>query len=172
MVLGGSALQSPLIMPMLQLSDVPAVHAGKQTAYLLHNSEYFFPPLNMLCTLSNLALAITSYMYKDSSRACAEKLPYVSAAFGMSAATTAYAVLIMVPMNKRMTVLAKNLEANSSDDKSEKELRYLQQRWTKFNLGMDKTDLDSGSALTRFCRPRQYHDWQCDRRYVRPASRR
>ncbi|KAI7639601.1 hypothetical protein KC322_g20867, partial [Hortaea werneckii] len=45
---GGSALQSPLIMPMLQMPEVPAVHAGKMTAYLLHNSEHFFPPLNML----------------------------------------------------------------------------------------------------------------------------
>lgn len=120
---------------MLQLPDVPTVYAGKQTAYLLHNSEKFFPPLNMLCTLSNLALTVTSYMYKDSSRACAEKLPYVGAAFGLSAATTAYALLIMVPMNKRMTVLSKNLEANQSDDKSEKELRYLQQRWQTLNLG-------------------------------------
>ncbi|KAK4544563.1 hypothetical protein LTR36_004135 [Oleoguttula mirabilis] len=142
---GGSALQSPLIMPMLQLPDVPSVYAGKQTAYLLHNSEKFFPPLNMLCTLSNLALTVTSFMYRDSSRACAEKLPYVGAAFGLSAATTAYALLIMVPMNRRMAVLAGNLEANHSDDKSEKELRHLQQRWTKLNLG--RASIMIGSAI-------------------------
>ena len=122
-------------MPMLQLPEVPSVHAGRQTAYLLHNSEKFFPPLNMLCTLSNLALTVTSYLYKDSSRACAAKLPYVGTAFGMSAATTLYALFIMVPMNRRMAVLAKNLEANESDDKSEKELRHLQQKWMKLNLG-------------------------------------
>ncbi|KAK3063826.1 hypothetical protein LTR53_018748, partial [Teratosphaeriaceae sp. CCFEE 6253] len=112
---GGSALQSPLIMPMLQLEGVPAVHAGKQTAYLLHNSEKFFPPLNGACTLSNLALTLTAFLHRDSSRVAAEKLPYLATAFGMSIATTAYALLIMVPMNKRMAVLAKNLEQNEGD---------------------------------------------------------
>jgi hypothetical protein len=121
---------------MLQIEGVPAVHAGKQTAYLLHNSEKFFPPLNGLCTISNLALTVSAYLYRNSSKAAAEKLPYVATCFGLSAATTAYALLIMVPMNKRMAVLAKNLEANESDDKSEKELRQLQQRWTKLNYGM------------------------------------
>lgn len=133
---GGSALQSPLVMPMLQLESVPAVHAGKQTAYLLHNSEHFFPPLNLACTVSNLVLAVTCYINQNSSREAAAKMPYVAAAFGLSAATTAYALTIMVPMNRRMAVMAKNLEANTSDEKSEKELRTLQQRWTKLNLGM------------------------------------
>ena len=133
---GGSALQSPLIMPMLQLPSVPAVHAGKMNTYLLHNSEHFFPPLNAACTVSNLVLVITAYLHRDSSRAAAEKLPYLATAFGLSAATTAYALLIMVPMNKRMAVLAGNLETNESDDKSEKELRQTQQRWTTLNLGM------------------------------------
>lgn len=122
-------------MPMLQIESVPAVHAGKQTAYLLHNSEHFFPPLNAACTLSNLIAAITTYLNKDSSRLAAERFPYLAAAFGLSVATTGYALGIMVPMNRRMAVLAKNLEANSSDDKAEKELRFLQQRWTKLNLG-------------------------------------
>ncbi len=34
---GGSVLQSPLIMPMLLMPQVPAKYAGQQTAYLLHN---------------------------------------------------------------------------------------------------------------------------------------
>jgi len=120
---------------MLQLTDVPAVHAGKMTDYLLHNSEKFFPPLNMLCTLSNLGLTVTAYLNRDTSRACAEKLPYLAAAFGLSIATTAYALLIMVPMNRRMAVLAKNLNANQNDDRSEKELRYWQKRWQSRNYG-------------------------------------
>ncbi|KAK0354520.1 hypothetical protein LTR91_005919 [Friedmanniomyces endolithicus] len=142
---GGSALQSPLIMPMLQLPSVPAVHAGKMNTYLLHNSEHFFPPLNAACTVSNLVLVITAYLHRDSSRAAAEKLPYLATAFGLSAATTAYALLIMVPMNKRMAVLAGNLETNESDDKSEKELRQTQQRWTTLNLG--RASLMIGSAV-------------------------
>ncbi|KAK3655207.1 hypothetical protein LTR56_000415 [Elasticomyces elasticus] len=142
---GGSALQTPLIMPMLQLPSVPAVHAGKMNTYLLHNSEHFFPPLNLACTVSNLVLTITAYLNRDSSRMAAEKLPYLGAAFGMSVATTAYALLIMVPMNKRMAVLASNIETNESDDKSEKELRQLQQRWAKLNLG--RASIMIGSAI-------------------------
>jgi hypothetical protein len=122
-------------MPMLQLPTVPAVHAGTQTDYLLHNSERFFPPLNALCTLSNLILAITAYLSRNKSSAAAEKLPYLGAAFGLSAATTAYALGIMVPMNRRIGVLAKNLQTNSGHEKSERELRELQKRWTKFNYG-------------------------------------
>merc|ERR1712014_232403 len=121
---GGSALQSPLIMPMLQMPEVPAVHAGKMTAYPLHNSEHFFPPLNMLCTLSNLGLTVFCFLNRDSSRACADKLPFVGSALGL-----------MVPMNRRMATLADNLNVNSADDKSEKELRHLQKRWQKLNYG-------------------------------------
>ncbi|KAK5156394.1 hypothetical protein LTS14_005282 [Recurvomyces mirabilis] len=123
-------------MPMLQLPSVPAHHAGKMTDYLLHNSEHFFPPLNAVCTLSNLAVTVTAFLYRDSSRVAAEKLPYVATCFGMSIATTAYALLIMVPMNRRMGVMAKNLEVNNSDDKSEKELRQLQKKWTALNYAL------------------------------------
>ncbi|KAI7316188.1 hypothetical protein KC315_g10868 [Hortaea werneckii] len=122
-------------MPMLQMPEVPAVHAGKMTAYLLHNSEHFFPPLNMLCTLSNLGLTVFCYLNRDSSSACADKLPFVGTAFGLSVATTAYALGIMVPMNRRMAALSDNLNVNSADDKSEKELRQLQKRWQKLNYG-------------------------------------
>ena len=132
---GGSALQSPLIMPMLQLTSVPVEHAGTQTAYLLHNSEKFFPPLNAACTLANLVLTVTAYLNKNQSRVAAEKFPYLAACFGLSIATTGYALTIMVPMNRRMAVLADQLNVNSSDEKSAKELRFLQQRWTKLNLG-------------------------------------
>ncbi|KAH9824617.1 hypothetical protein Tdes44962_MAKER04299, partial [Teratosphaeria destructans] len=132
---GGSALQSPLIMPMLQMSQVPTHHAGTQTAYLLHHSEKFFPPLNMLCTLSNLAVTVGAYLNRNKSSLAAERLPYVATAFAGSVATTAYALLIMVPMNRRMTALSKNLEVNNSDEKSEKEFRSLQSRWQKLNLG-------------------------------------
>ncbi|KAK3116127.1 hypothetical protein LTR53_003800 [Teratosphaeriaceae sp. CCFEE 6253] len=51
----------------------------------------------------------------------------------------------MVPMNKRMAVLAKNLEQNEGDDRSEKELRFLQQRWTRLNYG--RASIMLGSAI-------------------------
>ncbi|GAB7359167.1 hypothetical protein MBLNU230_g5234t1 [Neophaeotheca triangularis] len=142
---GGSALQSPLIMPMLLQPSVPAVHSGTYTAYLLSKSEHYFPPLNAACALSNLALTVGCYLNRNSSRAAAEKLPYVGSALAMTLATTAYALGIMVPMNKRMATLASNLQANESDEKSEKELRYLQNRWLKLNYG--RASLMIGSAI-------------------------
>jgi len=121
---------------MLQLPQIPVQHAGTQTAYLLHNSEHFFPPLNALCTLSNLICTVTFYLHKDSSCVAAERLPFLATCFGLSIATTGYALGIMVPMNRRMAVLAGNLEKESADEKSAKELRGLQARWQRLNYGM------------------------------------
>ncbi|KAK6434868.1 hypothetical protein LTR95_008947 [Oleoguttula sp. CCFEE 5521] len=132
---GGSALQSPLIMPMLQLPQIPVQHAGTATAYLLHNSEKFFPPLNGACTLSNLILTITAYVNRDSSVVAAAKLPYALAGFALNMATTAWALGIMVPMNKAMTKHAETLERDSTDEKAAKELRRLQKRWQGLNYG-------------------------------------
>ena len=120
---------------MLQIPQVPSHHAAQQTAYLLNNSEYFFPPLNAICEVSNLVLGVTSYLYRKESRAASEKLPFFGAAFGLGLATTAYALGIMVPMNRRMVQMAENLERNAEDEKSAKELRRLQQRWQKLNYG-------------------------------------
>ena len=132
---GGSVLQSPLIMPMLQLRDVPAHHAGTMTAYLLHNSEKFFPPLNGACTLTNLVLTITAYLHRNESSLAASKLPWLGASLALNLATTAWALGIMVPMNKAMARHASSLQANNADEKSEKELRRLQARWQKLNYG-------------------------------------
>jgi hypothetical protein len=87
------------------------------TAYLLHNSEKFFPPLNGACTVTNLVLTITAYLHRNESSFAASKL-------------------IMVPMNKAMARHATSLQANNADEKSEKELRRLQARWQKLNYGM------------------------------------
>lgn len=121
---------------MLQLPQIPVQHAGTMTAYLLHNSEKFFPPLNGLCTLTSLVLTVTGYLNKDSSREAATKLPYFGTTLVLNLATTAYALGIMVPMNKAMAGHAASLEANSADEKSAKELRRLQKRWQKLNYGM------------------------------------
>jgi hypothetical protein len=123
-------------MPMLQLRDVPAHHAGTMTAYLLHNSEKFFPPLNGACTVTNLILTITAYLNRNQSAAAASKLPWVGASLALNLATTAWALMIMVPMNKAMARHAGALQANNADEKSEKELRRLQARWQKLNYGM------------------------------------
>ena len=133
---GGSVLQSPLIMPMLQLRDVPAHHAGTMTAYLLHNSEKFFPPLNGACTLTNLVLTITAYLHRNESSLAASKLPWLGASLALNLATTAWALGIMVPMNKAMARHAEGLQKNNEDEKSEKELRRLQSRWQTLNYGM------------------------------------
>jgi len=121
---------------MPQLPNIPVQHAGTMTAYLLHNSEHFFPPLNAACTLTSLILTITGYLNKDSSREAATKLPYFGATLALNLATTAYALGIMVPMNKAMAGHAAQLEANSGDEKSAKELRRLQSRWQRLNYGM------------------------------------
>lgn len=120
---------------MLQLSETPVEHAGKQTAYLLHNSEKFFPPLNGACTVANLVMTITAYLNRNESPAAAAKLPWVGASLALNLATTAWAIGIMVPMNKAMARLSGVLSANSADEKSEKEFRRLQSRWRKLNYG-------------------------------------
>lgn len=120
---------------MLQHPKVPAHHSGILTDYLLTNSEFFFPPLNGACTLSNLALTVYAYLNRDASAAASAKLPYLGASLVLNLATTAYALGIMVPMNKAMGKLAGSLQANSADEKSEKELRRLQKRWQRLNYG-------------------------------------
>lgn len=132
---GGSVLQSPLIMPMLQLSSVPAHQAGKMNTYLLSNSEHFFPPLNAACTISNLVLAVTAYLNRERIKVCAEKVPLLATATALGIATTIYALSVMVPMNKRMALLAEKLDLRNNDTKAEMELRRLQRKWAKLNYG-------------------------------------
>ena len=77
-----------------------------------------------------------------------EKLPFVAACFGLNVATTAYALLIMVPMNKRMTALAGELERDAKNRKNETEFRQLQTRWAKLNYGETRFGLpNSGVSL-------------------------
>lgn len=120
---------------MLLHPRVPAHHSSTLTDYLLTHSEYFFPPLNGACTLTNLALTITAYLHRDSNGAAAAKLPYLGASLVLNLATTAYALGVMVPMNKAMGGLARTLERDEGDEKSAKELRRLQKRWLGLNYG-------------------------------------
>lgn len=142
---GGSALQSPLIMPAMQdeVVPVPVHYTAQSTAYLLHNSEHFFPPLNALCSLTNVILAGTAYYNRDRSPLAAAKFPLLAAAAGLNIATTAWSLGIQVPMNKRMAVLAGALknghERGSGKEASHKavenEFRALQKRWIVRNYG-------------------------------------
>ena len=142
---GGSALQSPLVMPTIsdEVVNVPVHYTAQQTAYLLHNSEHFFPPLNALCSLANIICAGTSYYNRDSSPLLAAKFPKLAIAAVLNVATTAWALGIMVPMNKRMAVLAAQLKdgAEKGEQKearhksAEHEFRALQKRWMKLNYG-------------------------------------
>lgn len=63
------------------------------------------------------------------------KLPLVGAAAVLNVATTAWALGIMVPMNKRMAVLARKLEGGREDGAAEGEFVALQDRWRKWNYG-------------------------------------
>ena len=140
-------------MPMLKLPYVPAHYAGHQTAFLLHESEKFFPPLNALCTLGNVVMTGLTYYFSRDSAVAAEKFPRLAIAAGLSVATTAYALLIMVPLNKKQTALAGELEKaeKNGEVKSEAytrnatELRRLQTRWTTLNYG--RASLMIGSAV-------------------------
>lgn len=123
---------------MLQHPRVPAQYAGIQTAYLLYNSEFFFPPLNAACTLSNIVLTAACYLHRTRSAEAAAKLRYVALASLLSAVTTVYALGIMVPMNRRMTDLAGILAEDAQNAKSEREFRGLQRRWIKLNYGKRK----------------------------------
>lgn len=139
---GGSALQSPLIMPTLSLKSVPVQHAAAQIRYLVHESEKFFPPLNMLCTLSNLVVSITSYLNKDTNAAASAKLPYAIAGTVLNIATTVWAITVMVPLNKSMTKDANTLETNSTNESAAKSLRQTQQKWRSLNLGESSGQLE------------------------------
>lgn len=128
---------------MLRLPYVPVHYAAHQGSYLLHNSEHFFPPLNAVCTLGNLVMTIFAYLYSRQSPIAAAKAPRLALATALSVATTAYALLIMVPMNRRQMALAVELEKldMAGDTKAEvyksneMELRRIQVRWTKMNYG-------------------------------------
>ncbi len=97
-------------------------------------SEHFFPPLNAACTLSNLLTTIVAYLNRDSHPVAAAKLPYLCIATAANIATTAYALLIMVPMNKKQAAIAEKLKDRENENE-EKELRRLQSRWSQLNYG-------------------------------------
>nr|POE85434.1 hypothetical protein CFP56_43750 [Quercus suber] len=132
---GGSALHTPLVMPMLQIPTVPTQYAAKQTAYLLHASEMFFPPANAACTLANLVLTITAFLNRDTNRTAAAKLPFLATATGLSLATTAYALGIMVPINQQLVAYGKKLDVDANDKSAESGFREIQAKWKKLNLG-------------------------------------
>jgi Domain of unknown function (DUF1772) len=98
------------------------------------SSEHFFPPLNAACTLSNLIMSIVAYLNSGSDGIAAAKFPYLCIATAANITTTAYALLIMVPMNKKQTAIAGRLK-DKENEFDEKELRRLQKKWSQLNYG-------------------------------------
>lgn len=128
-------MQSPLIMPTLSLDKVPVQYSAQQIKYLVHESEKFFPPLNMLCTLSNVVVAVLAYRSRKTSVEAAAKLPYALAGVALNIATTAWALTIMVPLNQSMTRDAIALETNGNNENASKSLRATLAKWRGLNLG-------------------------------------
>jgi len=97
-------------------------------------SEFYFPPLNAACALSNVMLTIVAYLNSSSDSVAAAKLPYLCLATAANIATTAWALLIMVPMNNAQTAIAARLKEKENEFE-EKELRRLQKKWAQLNYG-------------------------------------
>lgn len=132
-------------MPLLMLEDIPVHLAGKQVTYLLHASEFVFPPLNAFCTLSYMILTTIAYRRSNNSLAStlgASADPYANyAALALAAAShilpTVYTLTVMSPINKKMTMLSKqmNEEIAMNKEKShnllamEEEFRRTQKVW-------------------------------------------
>jgi Domain of unknown function (DUF1772) len=98
------------------------------------DSEFYFPPLNAACALSNLMMSIVAYLHSGSDSIAAAKLPYLCTATAANIATTAWAMLIMVPMNRQLVAIAGRLKEKENEFE-EKELRRLQKKWSRLNYG-------------------------------------
>lgn len=168
---GASVAQSPLIMPVFQMPSVPTHISSLQVAKLVHDSEYYFPPLNMACTLSNIALTVACYLNRRNSQAAADKLPWVALALACSVATTAFALLIMVPRNKRMTFLSVEMNKHMQGGKDEKEFRQIQVQWRKLNYGKSSAAFWCGRDMILTAdRSRDIHARECYGKHVCRAS--
>jgi hypothetical protein len=132
-------------MPLLMLPDIPVHLAGKQVTYLLHASEFVFPPLNAFYTLSYIILASVAYTRSTGSLPsilAASADPYANyAALALAAAShvlpTVYTLTVMSPVNKKMTVLSKQMNELVAESKEknhilvtmEEEFRKTQKTW-------------------------------------------
>jgi Domain of unknown function (DUF1772) len=87
-------------------------------------------------------VVITSIVYlnRNHNPIAAAKLPYLTLATAANLTTTAYALLIMVPLNRKQAAIADSLwdrgHAVGGDEKGEEVLfRRLQTRWARLNYG-------------------------------------
>jgi Domain of unknown function (DUF1772) len=114
---------------------VYANHEIQSGSQLTDNgSEHFFPPLNAACTLSNVIATIIAYLNHNSHSVAASKLPYLCLATAANIATTAYALLIMVPMNRKQVAIAERLK-DKENELEERDFRRLQKKWMQLNYG-------------------------------------
>lgn len=119
-------------MPLLMMTDVPVHLEGKQVVYLLHGSEFVFPPLNAFCLLSYIILATVSY-----NQGISTSIPQLVLAAVSHLLPTVYTLSIMSPINKKMTRLAGMLadgvaqgkEKNDGQSMLEVDFRQTQKKW-------------------------------------------
>lgn len=115
-----------------------------QTALLLEKSEPFFKPLNISVEFSNLACLVTAFWYRHSSAIARQKLLYLAVSYALSLVLTAYVLTVMLPLNKRIASLAKEL-GNTKGGDHDKQFRDLQERWRRRNYG--RVMLKAGIAV-------------------------
>lgn len=146
---GASALQGILTMPLLMLDDARADFEGKQIAHLLRASEFVFPPLNVFCEFSYIIQSILAYRASTSS----QQLPTASSTLASARFTclvqaglshilpTAWTLLVVARVNRKMKVLAKELEVSAKAGKEMEdvhgrtvaELRKAQKLWIRLS---------------------------------------
>ncbi|KAF2834684.1 hypothetical protein M501DRAFT_943591 [Patellaria atrata CBS 101060] len=132
---GGSLFQPLMVMPLLGPSvNIPIQYQGTQVIRLLADSEFWFPKINAMATLSNLILTGFAMRYSSASPLAAEKLKYYIAAASLNLATTVWTLGFMAPKyNTPLKRLAKSMDERAYKGQEfaseEKEFRGVQKEW-------------------------------------------
>lgn len=120
---------------MLGLSDVPAQYSGRQARYLIKRSEEIMPRVNAFGTMTNLVMTIVAWRYRKSSIAAGAKWPVLLAALTCNIATTAWALLVMVPINGEIRRQTEKLDVDKADAIAERGYRDAVGKWTRRSIG-------------------------------------
>ena len=126
-------------MPLLFQDDVPAKYQARLIPSFIKRTEFVIPPINALCTISNIVVAIACYSQSGKSRTAAAKFPWVVAATALGISVTAWSLSVMVPINKQMVECHEQLEKDDEESTKSKEVvrqfRELQASWCNLNSG-------------------------------------
>lgn len=139
-------------MPSLAPHSLPnskagtsALLAAKHTKTLLHNSERFFPPLNIVAELGNLVALILAFVYRDQCSSAKARMPYLIAAFCFYISITVYVFQVMLPINRRFVALLVKLEKDVEDEKAARDFERVLVKWRMSNFGVFSTSSPSDS---------------------------